>query len=166
MNSTTNLTLPTLSFVTGVSQWDVLLRNLARSPCLQSGHLKWSAVCNAKSAADAFNPALIAAEQVLRDSGDHQTQADHWLVWVHQDVFLPAGWDFQFANAIGNQQLTYLDVEYDYYILKINQGTTTAQSPRFCDKVRVNYSGSLMDGTNFDRTNTTDMLRFGFTQQF
>jgi hypothetical protein len=100
MNSNTNLALPTLSFVTGVSQWDVLLRNLARSPCLQSGHLKWSAVCNAKSAAEAFNPALIAAEQVLRESGDHQPQADHWLVWVHQDVFLPAGWDFQFANAL------------------------------------------------------------------
>ena len=92
MNSNTNLALPTLSFVTGVSQWDVLLRNLARSPCLQSGHLKWSAVCNAKSAAEAFNPALIAAEQVLQKSGDHQTQADHWLVWVHQDVFfLQAG---------------------------------------------------------------------------
>ena len=32
------------------------------------------------------------------------------------------GWivpDFQFANAIANRQLTYLDVEYDYYILKI-----------------------------------------------
>ena len=47
---------------------------------------------------------------------------------------------------------TYLDVEYKYYILKISQGTATVQSPRFCDKVRVNYSGSLMDGSNFDES--------------
>ena len=57
-------------------------------------------------------------------------------------------------SAVETKTTTYLDVEYDYYILKINQGTTTAQSPRFCDKVRVNYSGSLMDGTNFDRSST------------
>jgi len=29
-----------------------------------------------------------------------------------------------------------------------------------------NNHGRRTDGTNFDRTNTTDMLRFGFTQQF
>ena len=48
---------------------------------------------------------------------------------------------------------TYLDVEYNYYILRIKQGESTS-SPRFCDKVRVNYSGSLMDGYNFDRSST------------
>ena len=55
-------------------------------------------------------------------------------------------------SAVELKTTTYLDVEYEYYILKINQGTATAQSPRFCDKVRVNYSGSLMDGTNFDES--------------
>jgi hypothetical protein len=44
---------------------------------------------------------------------------------------------------------TYLDVEYDFYILKINQGNSAA-SPRFCDKVRVRYAGSLMDGEEFE----------------
>ena len=46
---------------------------------------------------------------------------------------------------------TYLDVEYNYYILEIKQGDG-ASSPRFCDKVRVKYEGSLMDGTNFDES--------------
>ena len=44
---------------------------------------------------------------------------------------------------------TYLDVEYDYYILKIKQGEGAA-SPRFCDKVRVKYAGSLLDGEEFE----------------
>ena len=92
MQQAHNTSLPSLSFVTGVSHWDVLLRNLARSPCLQKGQLEWTAVSNAKSAAHAFNPAMVAAEQL--------NASHHWLVWVHQDVFLPAGWDFQFANAL------------------------------------------------------------------
>ena len=54
-------------------------------------------------------------------------------------------------SAVETKTTTYLDVEYEYYILKINQGSGS-ESPRFCDKVRVNYSGSLMDGTNFDGT--------------
>lgn len=92
MQQTHNLPLPTLSFVTGVSQWDVLLRNLARSPCLQKGQLEWTAVSNAKSAAHAFNPAMMAAEQLK--------SSKHWLVWLHQDVYLPAGWDVKFASAL------------------------------------------------------------------
>ena len=92
MHITTAMPLPTLSFVTGVSQWDVLLQNLARSPCLQKGKLEWSAVSNAASAAQAFNPAMLAAEQLL--------SSNHWLVWAHQDVYLPTGWDLKFASAL------------------------------------------------------------------
>ena len=92
MHKTTDMSLPTLSFVTGVSQWDVLLQNLARSPCLQKGLLEWSAVSNASSAAHAFNPAMLAAEQLF--------SSNHWLVWVHQDVYLPMGWDLKFAKAL------------------------------------------------------------------
>ncbi|MDB9873840.1 hypothetical protein OAC97_01095 [Flavobacteriaceae bacterium] len=57
-------------------------------------------------------------------------------------------------TAVETKTTTYLDVEYEYYILRINQGTTTEQSPRFCDKVRVKYAGSLMDGVDFE-TKTT-----------
>ena len=56
--------------------------------------------------------------------------------------------------AVETKTTTYADVEYDYYILKINQGTTTAQPPRFCDKVRVKYAGSLLDGEEFEVKST------------
>jgi hypothetical protein len=44
---------------------------------------------------------------------------------------------------------TYFDVEYEYYILKVNQGGSD-NSPNFSDKVRVSYEGKLMDNTVFD----------------
>ena len=44
---------------------------------------------------------------------------------------------------------TYFDVEYEYYVLRINQGGSEV-SPNFSDKVRVSYEGSLMDDTIFD----------------
>jgi len=44
---------------------------------------------------------------------------------------------------------TYFDVEYEYYVLKINQGGSES-SPNFSDKVRVSYEGTLMDNTIFD----------------
>jgi len=48
---------------------------------------------------------------------------------------------------------TYFDVEYEYYILKINQGGSE-NSPNFSDKVRVSYEGTLMDDTIFDSSST------------
>ena len=44
---------------------------------------------------------------------------------------------------------TYFDVEYEYYILKVNPGGSD-NSPNFSDKVRVSYEGTLMDNTVFD----------------
>ena len=48
---------------------------------------------------------------------------------------------------------TYFDVEYEYYILKINQGGSE-NSPNFSDKVRVSYEGTLTDDTVFDSSST------------
>ena len=48
---------------------------------------------------------------------------------------------------------TYFDVEYEYYIIKINQGGSE-NSPNFSDKVRVSYEGTLMDDTVFDSSST------------
>ena len=48
---------------------------------------------------------------------------------------------------------TYFDVEYEYYILKINHGGSE-NSPNFSDKVRVSYEGTLMDYTVFDSSST------------
>ena len=48
---------------------------------------------------------------------------------------------------------TYFDVEYEFYILKLNQGGSE-YSPNFSDKVRVSYEGDLMDNTVFDSSST------------
>ncbi len=45
---------------------------------------------------------------------------------------------------------TYLDVEYEYYVLRLNQGG--GNMPKFTDNISINYSGNLMDETVFDST--------------
>lgn len=45
---------------------------------------------------------------------------------------------------------TYLDVEYEYYILRLSQGG--GDMPNFTDDIGLNYSGNLMDETVFDST--------------
>ena len=63
-------------------------------------------------------------------------------------------------DAVEVLTTTYFDVEYKYYILKINQGGA-AESPNFSDKVRVSYEGSLMDFTIFD--SSTSPVDFDLT---
>ncbi|CAI8222346.1 MAG: FKBP-type 22 kDa peptidyl-prolyl cis-trans isomerase [Formosa sp. Hel1_33_131] len=57
------------------------------------------------------------------------------------------------SSVVETKTTTYKEVDYKYYILKINQGSG-ASSPVFSDKVRVNYSGSLEDGTMFDSSSS------------
>jgi hypothetical protein len=75
-------------FVSCISHWGVAHERLLASPCLQPGKhplwLRW----NASSAAQAFNDVMDARP------------AQRWVVWVHQDVFLPDGWETLFRNAI------------------------------------------------------------------
>lgn len=80
--------LDKLLFVTCLSRVDTARDNLLASPCLgPRGHpavLHW----NCTSAAQALNAVL--------DSNPYQT----WVVWVHEDVFLPDGWDVQFLTRL------------------------------------------------------------------
>lgn len=84
-----------LVFVTAVSRVDVLGRYLCQSPCLASGRRRLVAHFNATSAADAFNPVM---DSIPADAGST------WLVWAHQDVFLPDDWDEQFLHALQRAQ--------------------------------------------------------------
>lgn len=84
-----------LMLVTSVSQLDVLSARLATSPCLQPGGLPWVAYFNCRSAAAAFNAVLDSAPAV------------EWLVWAHQDVFLPEGWDIRFMAALREAQIQF-----------------------------------------------------------
>ena len=53
-------------------------------------------------------------------------------------------------DAVETKTTVYLDTDYEFYILKLNQGG--GESPSFADKVRVNYEGRLLDETIFDIT--------------
>ena len=81
-----------LLFVSGISRLDVARDCLLASPCLQSGGRPLIMRWNASSAADAFNAVLDSKP------------AQRWVVWVHQDVRLPLGWDSLFLAAIERAQ--------------------------------------------------------------
>ena len=51
-------------------------------------------------------------------------------------------------DDVEQHSTTFLEVDYKYYILKIKPGE--GESPNFSDSVRVNYSGSLTNGSVFD----------------
>lgn len=87
---------PELSFVTCVSNQEVLAKRLLASPCLRDGHYPLAAYFNAQSAAQAFNATALGVQS-----------PNSWLIWVHQDVYLPAGWDKQFMARLREAQMTY-----------------------------------------------------------
>ncbi len=66
-------------------------------------------------------------------------------------------------DAVEVKQTTFEEAVYEYYILRINQGGGDG-SPKFTDKVRVEYEGSLVtDGSIFDNAVTpVDFNLVGF----
>lgn len=76
-----------LSFVVCVSDAEILAANLMQSPCLthESAH-QLILMHGCHNAAEGFNRGIILA------NGDI-------IVFVHQDVFLPAGWDKTFISG-------------------------------------------------------------------
>lgn len=89
-----------LSFVTCASNAQVLGQRLLASPCLRPAGLPLAVHFNASSAAQGFNAALAAASYISNDAAP----TNHWLVWLHQDVFLPDGWDKRFSQALAAAQ--------------------------------------------------------------
>lgn len=85
-----------LSFVTCVSNQEVLAKRLLASPCLRDGKYPLTAYFNARSAAQAFNATALGLQE-----------PNSWLIWVHQDVYLPLGWDTQFMAKLGEAQVAY-----------------------------------------------------------
>ena len=95
-----------VSFVSCVTDLQVFQERLLASPCLQRGGHALTVFHNVDSAAAGFNAALKSAAP------------GSWLVWVHQDVFLPEGWDSLFVNAlaVAQQQFPKLAVAGVYGI--------------------------------------------------
>lgn len=112
-------------FLACVSRWEVACERLLTSPCLQAGKrplwLRW----NSSSAAEAFNDVMDA-------SPPHR-----WVVWVHQDVVLPEGWDTLFAQAIAQaeQQLGRLSVVGAYGVA--GAGETAVHAGHVLDRGQV-----------------------------
>ncbi len=95
-----------LSFVSCVTDMQVFQERLLASPCLQRGGHALTIFHNVASAAAGFNAARKSAAP------------GSWLVWLHQDVFLPEGWDSLFidALALAQQQFPKLAVSGVYGI--------------------------------------------------
>lgn len=77
-----------LAFVTCASNQYALTHYLLRSPCLAERTWELAIYFGVSSAAAAFNAEMARYPRA------------EWLVWVHQDVFLPTGWDKCFSAAI------------------------------------------------------------------
>jgi hypothetical protein len=81
-----------LSFVTCATDPEVLNRYLLASSCISSGKYPLVICTHASSVGAAFNKELLRQRQAL------------WLVWVHQDVLLPSGWDTRFIAALAEAE--------------------------------------------------------------
>lgn len=79
-------------FVSSISRWEVAHARLLASPCLQGGGERLVLQVNAGSAAAAVNMVLESRPRA------------RWLVWLHQDVFLPEGWSTLFAQRLQEAQ--------------------------------------------------------------
>ncbi|HEY5688011.1 MAG TPA: FKBP-type peptidyl-prolyl cis-trans isomerase [Yeosuana sp.] len=53
-------------------------------------------------------------------------------------------------DAVETLPAVFAETDYVFYVLKLNQGG--GDSPNFCDKVRVNYEGRLLNDNLFDST--------------
>lgn len=139
--------LPRLMLVSAVNQPEVLQKRLAASPCLRAEDglpQRW--VHDASSAAAAFNPVMEELE-ILRGSapGTPPTggaagqpsglgAAADWLVWAHQDVYLPQGWDFEFGQALAqaHEQWPHLAVAGVYGVR--GHGDAAIRAGRLLDR--------------------------------
>ena len=79
--------LPDLAVVAAVNDDAILSQNLARSPLVAEGRAPLHCFRNAASASQAYNQGLDATDAAI-------------VVFAHQDVFLPAGWEADLARAI------------------------------------------------------------------
>lgn len=81
-----------IRFVCAVSNTEILSKRLLASPDFIAQDPPLHLVVGAKTAATAFN----SLANHLKDT--------EWLVWVHQDVLLPAGWITLFLRSLKNAQ--------------------------------------------------------------
>lgn len=111
-----------LLFATCATDTAVLAQRLLASPCLQRGRQRLLVLFNASSAAQALDAAVAQAPR------------DAWVVWVHQDVHLPADWDQRFLAglAAARRQDSTLAVAGAYGVAGV--GVATRRAGRLLDR--------------------------------
>ena len=88
----------TIRLVCCVNTPQVFANRLMASPCVAQGRVPLSAYFTCTDAAQGFNAAMATCN------------SEAWLVWVHQDVFLPEGWDTQFCAALAQAQRQFANL--------------------------------------------------------
>lgn len=68
---------------------------------------------------------------------------------VTEDMSITGDADSLLINAVETKEVFFADTDYEYYILRLNQGGGS-ESPNFSDTVRVVYQGFTLDGNIFD----------------
>ena len=92
---------------------------------------------------------------LFETSGDHK-YTDIVIAELEEGQDVPEGHTL-LLNAIDTHYVTYLETEYEFYVLNLNQGG--GASPKFTDELRVRYEGSsILTGEVFDAIVTPEDL--------
>jgi len=67
---------------------------------------------------------------------------------VTSNMTISSDADSLLINAVETKTVNYAETDYEFYILKLNQGG--GDSPTFADNIRVNYEGLTLDDDVFD----------------
>lgn len=94
-----SLITPRIRFVCAVSNVQVLSQYLLASPDFDTQDPPVHLIIGAETAASAFNSLANQLNGVT-----------DWLVWVHQDVFLPHGWISLFCQSLRDAQQRWPDL--------------------------------------------------------
>lgn len=83
------------------------------------------------------------------ESNSNPSINDIIIIKVLSGETVPEGYTNLKAAAGESKKIKYADTNYEYFVLKLNQGGG-ATSPTFADNVRVNYEGFTLENTIFD----------------
>ena len=119
---------PHLIFIVCSNNEKILNARLLASPCLQDRQYTIHQVSNKSSAGHAYN-AFTQSTTPLPDNT--------WWVWVHQDVYLPQGWDQVFINNLEHAQAQYSNLAVVGLYGVAGYGPNTVRAGKILDRGRV-----------------------------
>jgi hypothetical protein len=132
------------SFVTCLSSREVFDGILLASPVRGSGTVhELIAVANCPSAADGLNVGLERAKH-------------EWVVWVHEDVYLPNGWDWCLANQLCEAERRFGPIGVAYTLIKTPFDPPFPSFPLVVRSYFAFYSGVDYSPQEFTQEGTED----------